>query len=298
MSASPASVRPARAAPAGWAIALASTLAYSTAAPVAAAVLRLGTHPTQAVVLRLWLAAALLLATLAVAAPWTLRLDRRGLLATSISGLGTGVSLLFFFWALTRLEASIAALLFSLHPLVVLALLAARGEPLTARNGVRLVLGLSGVYFLTGAAGRMDWWGVTLALLATFTSALPTVFTQWFLRGYNGLAVTLYMVGAMAVTVTLAWLATGAPWVPPSPPAWAGLVALAVVPTYLARLTMFAAIQRLGGGQVALLVPLETLLTLAWSALFLGDRLAPVQLLGSGLILLSAALARANAAHG
>jgi drug/metabolite transporter (DMT)-like permease len=52
-----------------------------------------------------------------------------------------------------------------------------------------------------------------------------------------------------------------------------------------------AAVDRIGGGQMTLLAPLETLLTLIWATAFLGERLAPLQLVGGALVLGSALLA-------
>ena len=71
---------------------------------------------------------------------------------------------------------------------------------------------------------------------------------------------------------------------------WA-FIFLAVIGTYLARLATFAAIPGIGTGQVALLAPSETILTVSWSILFLSERLTPLQGLGSGLILVSGLLA-------
>lgn len=72
---------------------------------------------------------------------------------------------------------------------------------------------------------------------------------------------------------------------------WAAILVLAVVSTYLARLAFFGSIARIGGAQTALLTPLEILLTITWSVIFLGERLTPVQWLGGLLILGSAMLA-------
>jgi drug/metabolite transporter (DMT)-like permease len=69
------------------------------------------------------------------------------------------------------------------------------------------------------------------------------------------------------------------------------VIALVVVSTFLSRMLMVAAISRIGSGQMALLTPVETLLTITWSMLFLGERLAPLQLVGGALILVSALLA-------
>ena len=275
----------------GWLAAFGSTVAFSIASPITTAIFTTGAHPNVVVAVRLALSATLLFGTLAAASPGRLRIDRRGLLITLVAGLATGASLLLFIWSLTRLDTSIAAMLFSLYPLVVLGLLALRGEKLTARHLVRLALGLAGVYLLIGGGGRADVIGVLLVVGSVLAASLQTVFIQWFLRGYNGLTITLYMVTGMMVVAVGWWAAQGPGWTPLAWQAWAGIVVLAVVCTYLARVAMFTALMRLGGSQVTLLVPLETLLTVLWSVLFLGERLTPMQALGSAFILLSAALA-------
>ncbi len=275
----------------GWLAAFGSTAAFSIAPVITTAIFATGANPNIVIAVRLLLTTGLLFTTLAAARPGRLRIDRRGLLITVVAGLATGVSLLLFFWSLTRLDTSVAAMLFSLYPLVVLGLLALRGERLTYRHGVRLALGLAGVYLLIGGGGRVDALGVLMVLASVLAASLQTVFIQWFLKGYNGLTITLYMVSGMAVVALGWWGLQGTPWTPLAWQARLGIGVLAVVCTYLARVLMFSALQRLGGSQVTLLVPLETLLTVVWSVLFLDESLTPLQLAGSGLILFSAALA-------
>jgi drug/metabolite transporter (DMT)-like permease len=277
---------------AGWTLALASTVAFSIGAPLATAVFRTGVDPTLAMGLRMLITMLLLGVTLAARGPQQLRMDGKGLFITVASGVLTGISTLLFFWALLRMDTSIAAMLFSLFPLVVLLLLALRGEPFTGRNIVRLALAVAGGYLLVGVrGGTADLIGILMVGGSILCSALQTVFIQWYLRGYHGLTVTFYMVGGMALVIVAWWLVQGAEWVAPSAPAWLGIGAMAIVSTYLARLAMFAALRQLGSGQMALLVPLETMLTVVWSVLFLADRLTLVQVVGSGLILSSTVLA-------
>jgi drug/metabolite transporter (DMT)-like permease len=54
---------------------------------------------------------------------------------------------------------------------------------------------------------------------------------------------------------------------------------------------MFVAVREIGGGQFSLLAPLEMLLTVIWSVMFLSERLTLWQWAGGGLILVSAVLA-------
>ena len=282
---------PPRPSPAGWLAAIGSTLLFSFGAPLATAVFRTGIDPTVTMGLRMVITLGLLGGTLALTAPAKLRMDRRGLGWTLAAGGLTGVSTLLFFWSLTRMDTSIAAMLFSMFPLAVLLLLALRGEKFTRRNALRLALALVGGYLLVGARGQADPLGVLMVAVSILCSALQTVFIQWYLRGYDGLAVTFYMVSGMAVVIVGFWVLQGAVWVAPSPAAWLGIGLQALVCTYLARLMMFTALHHLGSGQMALLVPLETLLTVVWSVLFLADRLTATQALGSGLILASTLLA-------
>ena len=68
-------------------------------------------------------------------------------------------------------------------------------------------------------------------------------------------------------------------------------ILLAVVSTWFARLSLFAAIRRIGSGQIALLWPLQTLTVIGLSVVFLNERLTLVQWIGGTFILVSALLA-------
>ena len=72
---------------------------------------------------------------------------------------------------------------------------------------------------------------------------------------------------------------------------------IAVISTFLARLCFYAAIQRMGSGQMSLLMLLETMMSVTWSVLFLGEQLFQWQWLGAGFILVSALLAAKERAN-
>ena len=275
----------------GWALGLFATLCFSVAPPVASAAIGDGLHPTAILVVRMALTAALLVITIAVMDMRLLRTDRRGLQVTLIAGLVNSVGMVAYFWALTRLSTSVSAMLFSVSPLMVLSLLALRGEPVTRRHGVRLALALGGIYLLIGPSGGVDLMGLLYIFIALVAFSLQVVIIQWYLAGYDARTGTLYMTIGMWLGVTICWLFQGAPWSAPTMGGWISILALAVVSTYLARLACFGAIGRIGGAQQAMLTPLEILLTILWSVLFLGERLTLAQWLGGLLILGSALLA-------
>jgi drug/metabolite transporter (DMT)-like permease len=196
-----------------------------------------------------------------------------------------------FFWALTKVDASVAAMVFALSPLAVLALLALRGEKFTRRHTVRIILGLGGVYLLIGPGGNVNWQGIGLLCLTIASYAIHLSLIQWYLRDYDARSVTFYVIAGMSLTSTIFWLFQGIEWQPPGWSGWLAIIALAIVSTYLARLTMFAAIRIIGSGQIALLAPPETLLTVLWSMIFLQERLTSWQWVGGLFILTSALLA-------
>jgi drug/metabolite transporter (DMT)-like permease len=274
----------------GWGMALSATTAYSIATPVARAAIVGGFDPNALLVARMLLSIALLFFTMLLA-------NRRQLLASSacvqlalLAGLINGLGMILYFWGIARLEASMAAMIVSTSPLVVLSLLTLRGERLTYRHLIRLALALGGLYLLIGPGGTVDQLGVLFSIGSVFAFAIQLVMIQWFLIPYPARTVTFYQMLGMTIVVLTWWLAHGAYWAPPDVGGWSAVIALAVVSTFAARLLMFGAVVRIGGGQMSMLAPLETLLSVLWSILFLGEHLSPLQWLGGLLILLSASL--------
>ena len=83
-----------------------------------------------------------------------LMIDRRGLAICLLAGTINGLSTLAYFWGLSCMSASISAMIFTVYPLAVLCILALRGERFTLRAGVRILLGIAGVYLLVVPGGR------------------------------------------------------------------------------------------------------------------------------------------------
>lgn len=277
----------------GWSMALISTLAFSVAPPIAKAAIRAGIDPTSLLMIRLVISSLLLGGSIALVQPRRLAIDRWGLMICTAAGLTNGVGMLTFFWALARIEASVVSMIFSLSPLAVLALLALRGERFTRRHFIRLGLGISGIYLLlgSGSSGAIDWLGVSLVFVTNLCAAFHLCLIQWFLQDYDARTVTLYVVANMTLVSIGFWVLQDVAWVDPGWSGWLAVGVLAVISTYLARLTLFAGVRSLGSGQIALLAPVETLLSVFWSVLFLHEWLTIWQWLGGLLILTSALLA-------
>jgi drug/metabolite transporter (DMT)-like permease len=272
-------------------MALLTTVAFSTTPPIARAAIQAGMNPTTLLAGRYILTTLLLGLTLRFTSSQVLKIDQRGRWICFLAGMVNAVTTLAFFWALTRLTASVTEMVLSLYPLVVLGLLAWRGERFTLLSAVRCTLGLLGVYLLLVPGGEMDWTGVALALVAAFCYAIYLVILQWYLSGYSTTAVSFYTVLSMAVFVAGFWLVQGVQWHAPTWQGWFAIIWIAVVGTFLTRLAIFVAVRAIGSAQMALFAPLETFLTIVWSILFLQERLTLFQWLGGGLIILSMLLA-------
>jgi drug/metabolite transporter (DMT)-like permease len=269
---------------------LASTL-FSTATPLSRWALLSGADTNVLLVGRMTLATALLGVTIAVTKPELFKADRRCFWVATIGGLVNALGMFCYFWALERLQASMASMIITLGPLIVLTLLVLRGEKVTYRHGVRLALALVGVYLLIGPSGDVDLVGVAWVLVAVGQFACQLVLIQWYLTDYDARTVTFYMLLAMTVATVGWWLLDGGEWRNPGMAGWITIVSLAVFGTYASRLLLFGAVARIGGGQMSMLSPVETLLTVVWSILFLHERFTPIQWVGGALILTSAALA-------
>lgn len=275
----------------GWGLALAATFASGIVTPMARGVVNGGMNPITLVLVRLLIASVLFLGTLAFLDRNKLRLDRQSWLRVGLIGLIGGVEIGCFFWSLAFVDASMSAMIKATQPLVVLLMLAAGGERLTRRHWLRLALALIGGYLLLGASGTIAPFGLLLLGLSLILYSAQLVLTQWWLSEMDSQVATIYVTMLMAVVVAVWWLVQGIEWKAPTLNEWGIMLVLAVISTWFARLALFAAIRRIGSGQIALLWPLQTLTVIGLSVLFLNERLAPIQWIGGSLILLSALLA-------
>jgi drug/metabolite transporter (DMT)-like permease len=247
--------------------------------------------PVTLLALRLLTAALAFWILFALFWPQYLRVDRRGLAACAGVAAANATSLLCYYLALTHIDVSLAQMISSLYPVVVLLLLATRGEGITRISLLRLGLALLGVYLLIGPGGQANMTGVLLVLGAATGYALHLTLIQWTLTDYPSQTVALYVVSIMAGILIVVRLFQFKPWQPLPLGGWEVVLATGLVSTVLARLAMFTGIQHIGTSQAALLGPTETFLSVTWATLFLGEQLSLVQWAGGLLILSGAVLA-------
>lgn len=275
----------------GWVLGLSATTGFSIATPLSRHAILIGMSPTNLLLGRMVLSMVLLGLFLLLNKSAQAKLDRRGLLVVTLVGVCNGISTLTFYESLRFLDASMAIMIFAANPVVVLGLLALRGEKFTYRQLIRVGLALGGVYLLARPEGGVSLIGVLLVFATIAIFSMQMVGVQWYLQGYDSGAVTFYIAAVATIVTFVWWWLAGEVWYVAGAQGWLIIILVAVVSTFLARLCFYKAIQKLGSGQMSLLMPTEMLLAVIWSLLFLGERLTLVQWLGASLILISAVLA-------
>ncbi|MGD2207692.1 MAG: DMT family transporter, partial [Anaerolineae bacterium] len=204
--------------------------------------------PSTLVALRTALAAGLLWLFYALFWRRYISIDWRNLAGIVGMGLANGIGSLLYYNGLAQVDASLAHLLYSMYPFWVFIFLSAAGHPVSRLSIVRLGLALVSVFLLTWqGAGLINPLGITLMLSAGALYGWHLVLGQWTLVDVDSRTVTLYGLTTMAVVVGIARLAQGGPLEPISGKGWTAILLLAIFPTALARLLVFAGLRRLGG---------------------------------------------------
>jgi drug/metabolite transporter (DMT)-like permease len=237
---------------------------------------------------RFGLAAAVLM-TLALARGSLRRLSAGAVLAAlGMGAFGYAAQAGLYFAALSRVDASLVALILYVYPVLVMAGAIALGRERASRRRVwGLGIALVGIgLVLSGATtGRFDWLGALLALGAAI------VYTCYILVGDRvtgqvpalGLA-ALVCTGAFG-TFLLGGAVRGGTDLGFRPEGWLWLAALALVSTVGAIVLFFAGLARVGPSTAGLLSTLEPVVTVAGAAAVFGESLTPVQWLGGSLVL-------------
>ncbi|MBN1642426.1 MAG: DMT family transporter [Anaerolineae bacterium] len=275
----------------GIVFALLSTVFFGTAPIFGKLAYRAQVSPFTLVALRTVFAAAALWLLYGLFWRPAIRTTWRNLMGCVGMGVANGVGSLLYYSGLTRIDASLAQLLYTLYPIWVFVFLIAAGHHVSANSLVRLALALAGVVALTYTGSqRVDILGVMLLLSSGACYAWHLVLGQWTLADVDSRTVTLYVLTTMSVVVIVARLASGAPWTPISPEGWMAVAGLTLLPTIMARLFVFAGLRSLGGVQSSLLGLAELVVALLIAYLLLGERMTALQWLGSALLIASVAL--------
>jgi drug/metabolite transporter (DMT)-like permease len=220
-------------------------------------------------------------------------IDRRGRQSAALAGVFNLSALLFFYWALERIDAAVGMLVFSTYPALLLGVLALRGETITRLDWTRLAMALLGIVLVSDLTGEVDPLGIFFAVVCASFYALYMLVIHTRLVAYRATSTAFWITGTMGLLAYLL-LPLEAPSEPLTSVGWGVVLWSAVIGTAVARVATIQGVRLLGGGQAALLMPIEAVMSLGWVALLLGERLAPMQWLGAGMIVGAVMLAPAR----
>lgn len=301
----------------GPALCLASAAFFGAMAIFGKFAYEAGVAPSELLLVRFTLAAAVL-AILLVIRPSLRRADprpdvtfersgRRGaalprwrviVTALGLGAFGYAAQAGLFFSALQRMDASLLALILYTYPVLVTigAVLLGR-ERLTPARVAALVSATGGTLLVLLGAGGVGFHPVGAVM--AFGAAM--VYTTYILVSdtvvhrlapvvlstlvMSGAATTLWAKTALTGGVTLDFEVSG----------WFWLACIALVSTVFAMLAFFAGLRRTGPSTTAILSTFEPVVTAVLAALALGESLTAVQMVGGALVLLSVAVLQLQA---
>lgn len=236
--------------------------------------------PYAVVALRTGLAASLLLLIMAVFRPKYLYIYPAGLIGCAMAGAVNGIGSVFYYVGLSRLNASVAQMLYALYPFFVAFWLQLDKQSPSKLTIFRIVIASMSAFLLTRAdAGIIDWWGVLFMLIAAALYALHLPINQRVLYDVPAPTVTVYTLIAMSIIVIPAYFIFDRSW-PVGTIPWTPVLALTVV-TFFSRLLLFLGVKHIGGMQTALLGLGELLVAIIFSHLLLGESFTQLQWLGT-----------------
>jgi drug/metabolite transporter (DMT)-like permease len=222
-----------------------------------------------------------------------MRLSRRDYLVASAIGVVLALNNLSLNMAIERVPVPVAILAFYTFPVWMAVWAWLRGhETFSLKSAVGVVLAFVGIALTLGVAPVLpNPVGVGLALLSALLWSSVMVLSGHFLAGANTHARSLHMLVAAAVTVLILLLAFGTPKLPEGAVGLGALAFLAVA-FGLAMLGVLWVTAKLGPMRASFWMNIEPIAAIALSALFLGQVLTAMQLLGAGLVLVSLVIFR------
>jgi drug/metabolite transporter (DMT)-like permease len=236
--------------------------------------------PLAVVALRTSMAALLLVILIVLSKRRTLYIYPAGFLGCMMAGAVNGFGSIFYYIGLSKLNASVAQMLYALYPFFVAFWLQLDKQAPSKLTGLRIVIAGISAFLLTRAdAGKIDPWGVIFMLIAAALYALHLPINQRVLYDVPAPTVTVYTLLAMSMVVVPAYVIFDRSW-PAATVPWFPVLALTSV-TFLSRLMLFLGVKHIGGMQTALLGLGELLVAILFSHLLLGESLTTLQWIGT-----------------
>ena len=252
---------------------------------------KLGYTPLSLLTVRFTLAAILLWIVAIVRGRHLYRAPRKDMLVLVAQGVAYACTALGFFNALRYLPASLASIIFYVHPILTIAAATFLfKERLTLPKCIAVMLAVLGTALISAPGGSGSGFQLTGFLWITFGAASYSVFTligQKTTQAAEPFVVTTYSITFCALTLILLnpplYMLDGSL----SAPMWAVGVGIGFISSVLAILLYVVGIKAIGAARTSIVSAAEPVSAVILAALLLGERLVGPQWIGMFLILLA-----------
>lgn len=215
--------------------------------------------------------------------PWPRGRTLLGLIA--MGALGYVGQSFCYFSALQHAPAGLVALLLYLYPALVAALaVLILKERLTRRKTVALCLALGGAVLTIGVSRGGTPTGIAFGVCAAVIYAVYIIAGTRLLQTAPAIPASTVIIASTGL-VYLGLTALRGPQWPATPAGWAAVAGVAIFGTVIAIVAFFAGVERIGPTSAATLSAFEPVVSVVLAGLVLGERLAPLSLVGGALIL-------------
>jgi len=190
------------------------------------------------------------------------------------------------FKAIELIPVSIAILTYFIYPLLTGLIGAATGiDRLTWTGVATAIVAFFGLALIIGAnPADLATLGILAAIGAALCRTAMLLITRAALKAADARLVTWYTLwSSMLVFVALSLVTWNWHW-PHNPSGWAAFVGIGFTTT-AAILALYVSTQRIGPFRTALYMNLEPFMTAVASAIVLGDRMTPIQVLGGAVMI-------------
>jgi len=225
------------------------------------------------------------------------RVTMREFLLLAFMGIvGLGGAMLFSFYSLELIDASLSTLVVYTYPaLTVVMLLFLFKEKAGAAKFISLAITAFGLVMVV-RADRLDFLalnitGVAFALIAAICFALYNVLSQRALKSISPLRMTSFCMVSLGVFFGL--LFRGGPY-PTGVEVWGLAGLLAVFSGFLPFILFLYGVKRIGAGRTVIIASVGPVFTVLWAYMLLGEHLDMVQLSGMAVVILGVMTLKLN----
>ena len=262
-----------------------------------------GVTPFQLVQLRITTAVAFLFLWLLWRHRALLRIDRRDVPYFLLLGtFGMAAINITYLYAISKLNVAAALILEYLAPVIIAIYTAVfQRERLSVLTTGAILAAVAGCYLVVGAYNldllQLNIAGILSGLGAACAFAWWSVHGEYGMHRYNPWTVLFYALLVAAVEWNILHPPLEAFLQPYSPATWGWVVFVAVVGAILPFGLYYEGINRIRATRASITSTLEPIMAGVLSFIFLGEVMAPLQILGGGLVIGSIVLLQVKPEH-